>query len=377
MNVLKEIKVIEMAGLAPSPFCGMILSDFGADVMIIDSLSKNERKVMEKNPLNRGKRSIRVDLKNKKGIDLVMRMIESVDVILEPYRPGVMEKLGLGPEAALKRNPKLIYARLTGWGQSGPYATVAGHDINYIAISGILSLFRRRGEKPLPPMNILGDFAGGGMLCAIGILLALIERNNSSKGQVVDAAMLDGITYISTFYHGLFANHLMTLDIGTNRLDGGAPFYQIYETSDNKFVAIGSLEPKFYALLLKGMEIDPASIPEQNDRGKWPETRDIFAKVFKTKTRDEWAKIFEGTDACVTPVLGIDEINRNSHNQERNILINVDGIVQPAPAPRLSRTPGRAGRLRQELGTSTREILQEFGLPANEIEDLFKIGVVE
>jgi alpha-methylacyl-CoA racemase len=315
MRPLDGISVIEMAGLAPSPYCGMILADFGADVVIVDRLSTGAPEIpniMAKNPFDRGKRSVRINLKAEEGMAVVRKMVQASDVLLEPYRPGVMEKLGLGPNEAMALNPKLIYARLTGWGQNGPYASMAGHDINYIALSGALSLFRRKGEKPLPPCNLLGDFAGGGMLCAMGILLALIERTNSGKGQVVDAAMVDGATNISTLFWGLLANQLMTLDIGTNMLDSGAPYYQTYETADGKFMSVGAIETRFYEELLKGLEIDPSTLPYQHDMGRWPEMRDRFAKVFKTKTRDEWTAIFDGTDACVAPILDMDEVDSTS-----------------------------------------------------------------
>ncbi|MFH0845380.1 MAG: CaiB/BaiF CoA-transferase family protein, partial [Pseudomonadota bacterium] len=302
MRPLDGIKVIEMAGLAPSPYCGMILSDFGADVVIVDRMIEAMPEipnVMPKSPLDRGKRSLRVNLKSKEGIGLLMRMIEVSDVLLEPYRPGVMERLGLGPEKALDLNPKIIYARLTGWGQIGPYASMAGHDINYIGLAGSLSLFRRVGEKPLPPCNLLGDFAGGGMLCAMGILLALVERNRSGEGQVVDAAMVDGAANLSTLFYGLLANHMMTLNIGTNMLDNGSHYYETYETSDGKFMSVGAVEGRFYAELLNGLNLDPTDLPHQNDTAKWPEMKALFSRIFKTKTRDEWTAVFEGTDACV------------------------------------------------------------------------------
>jgi len=380
MRPLDGIRVIEMAGLAPSPYCGMILADFGAAVVIVDRLSTGAPEIpniMSKNPFDRGKRSMRVNLKTKEGIAVVRQMIQAYDVLLEPYRPGVMEKLGLGPDEAMDLNPKLIYARLTGWGQKGPYANMAGHDINYIALSGALSLFRRKGEKPLPPCNLLGDFAGGGMLCAMGILLALIERNTSGSGQVVDAAMVDGAANISTFFWGLLGNHLMTLDIGTNMLDSGAPFYQTYETADGKFMSVGAIEARFYAELLKGLEIDPSTLPYQHDMGKWPEMRDRFAEVFKTKTRDEWAAIFDDTDACVAPVMDMDEVNNHRHNKERALLVEVEGVSQPGPAPRLSRTPGSVQKPGTPRGSETREILEEVGYKGKQIEELFAENVVE
>ena len=380
MRPLDGIRVIEMAGLAPSPYCGMILADFGAEVVVVDRLSSaapETPNLMAKNPFDRGKRSMRVNLKAEEGIAVLRQMIQRYDVLLEPYRPGVMEKLGLGPEKAMKLNTKLIYARLTGWGQSGPYASMAGHDINYIALSGALSLFRRKGEKPLPPCNLLGDFAGGGMLCAMGILLALIERNHSGAGQVVDAAMVDGAANISTFFWGLLGNQLMTLDIGTNMLDSGAPYYQSYETADGKFMSVGAIEGRFYAELLKGLEIDPSTLPYQHDMGRWPEMRDRFAEVFKTKTREEWVAIFDGKDACVAPILDMDEVDDHRHNKQRHLLIEVDGVSQPSPAPRLSRTPGSVQKPGTRRGSETREILKELGYTKEEIGDLLKKNIAE
>lgn len=338
MRPLDGIKVIEMVGIVTAPHCGMILADFGADVVIIDRPLKRGLEVsfvMTKNPFDRGKKSMRIDLKTDEGVAIIRKMIQVSDILIEPYRPGVMENLGLGPGEALNLNPKLIYARLTGWGQYGAYASMAGHDINYIALSGALSLFRRKGEKPLSPCNILGDFASGGMLCALGILLTLIERNRSSKGQVLDAAMVDGVCNLSTQFYGMLANHLMTLDIGTNMLDGGAPYYQIYETADGKFMAVGAIEDRFYKEFLKGLKLEPFSHPPQNEREKWPEITALFSEIFKTKTRDEWAAIFEGKDACLTPVLELNEVDRHPHNRERGLLTTIDGVLQPVPAPRL------------------------------------------
>ena len=380
MRPLDGIKVIEMAGLAPSPYCGMILADFGADIVIVDRLLKARPEIpniMAKNPFDRGKRSMRVDLKTGEGISILQRMIQASDVLLEPYRPGVMENLGLGPDEALDLNPKLIYARLTGWGQKGSYASMAGHDINYIGLSGALSLFRRKGERPLPPCNLLGDFAGGGMLCAMGIFLALIERNRSGKGQVVDAAMVDGAANLSTLFYGLLANHLMTLDIGTNMLDSGAPYYQTYKTADGKFMAVGAIEGRFYQEFLKGLNLDPSSLPHQNERGRWPEMTARFAETFKTRTRDEWTSIFEGKDACVAPVLELNEVDQHPHNVERELLVDLDGALQPSPAPRLSRTPGRAQRPGKPRGSETREILKELGYSAQEIKAFSKDDIVE
>jgi alpha-methylacyl-CoA racemase len=380
MRPLTGIKVIEMAGLAPSPYCGMLLSDFGADVVIVDRPSKGAPEIpniMSKNPFDRGKRSIRVNLKTDRGVEIVRRMIRDFDVLLEPYRPGVMEALGLGPDEAFKLNPGIIYARLTGWGQDGPYASMAGHDINYIGLSGALSLFRRKGEKPLPPCNLLGDFAGGGMLCAMGILLSLIERKNSGKGQIVDAAMVDGAANLSVLFYGMLANHLMTLDIGSNVLDSGAHYYQTYETADGKFMAVGAIEGRFYSELIKGLGIDASSLPHQNDMQRWPEMTKRFAEVFKTKTRDEWAAIFEGKDACVAPVLDLNEVDEHPHNREREVILDIDGVPQPAPAPRLSRTPGKVIRAGRPRGSDMREILTQMGYQEEEIKEFLETGIVE
>jgi alpha-methylacyl-CoA racemase len=380
MRPLEGLKVIEMAGLAPSPYCGMLLADFGARVVVVDRLSKGGPEipnVMPKNPFDRGKRSMRLNLKNEKGVAVVREMIRSYDVLLEPYRPGVMEALGLGPEVALEINPGLVYARLTGWGQEGPYAGMAGHDINYIALSGALSLFRRKGEKPLPPCNLLGDFAGGGMLCAMGILLALMERHRSGKGQVVDAAMVDGAASLSTLFFGLLANHLMTLEIGTNMLDSGAPYYQTYETADGKFMSVGAIEGRFYAELLKGLGLDPAELPHQNDMARWPEMTKRFADLFMTQTREHWTAVFEGTDACVAPVLDLDEVEAHPHNRARGLLVQLDGVPQPAAAPRLSRTPGQTEEPPGARGRHTLEILKEIGHSEGEIETLIAGEIAE
>jgi alpha-methylacyl-CoA racemase len=377
---LSGIRVIEMAGLAPSPYCGMILSDFGADVVVVDRLSKGGPEipnVMPKNPFDRGKRSLRVNLKTGEGIDIVKNMIRESDVLIEPYRPGVMEGLSLGPEDALLLNPRVVYARLTGWGQKGPYAGMAGHDIDYIGLSGALSLFRRKGEKPLPPCNTLGDFAGGGMLCALGIVLALFERERSGKGQVVDAAMVDGASSFITLFYGLLANNLMTLDIGSNLLDSGAPFYETYETADGKFLAVGAIEGRFYKEFLDGLGIDPSTLPQQYDMPRWPEMKDRFAEVIRTRTREEWMQIFEGRDACVAPILGLDEVRDHPHNRERELLIELDGLLQPAPAPRLSRTPGKALQPGKPRGAHTREVLEQLGYESEEVEALFEKGIVE
>ena len=339
-----------MAGLAPVPYCGMILADFGADVVRVDRLGKPSGDF-----LSRGKRSIAVDLKKPEGVETVLRLAEQADVLVEPFRPGVMERLGLGPEIAQKRNERLIYARLTGFGQEGTYASMAGHDINYIATAGALGAIGRKGERPLAPVNLVGDFAGGGMLCAMGIAFALLERARSNRGQVIDAAMVDGAAHLSTFLFKFLEFGFWNEEHGTNLLDSGAPFYDTYETSDGQYFAVGAIEPQFYAALLDGLGLAGEDLPAQMDRDGWPKVRDRFTAVFKSKTRDQWSAIFDGTDACATPVLRLGEVAKHPHNAARDTLIVAsDGHTEPAPAPRFSRTPGRAGTKRPEPGEHNR-----------------------
>lgn len=380
MRPLTGIKIVEMAGLAPSPYCGMILGDFGAEVIVVDRLSASAPEVpnvMKTNPFDRGKRSMRIDLKKGPGVKILKRMARDADVILEGYRPGVMESIGLGPKEAHEINPGLVYARLTGWGQSGPYSSMAGHDINYIAVSGALSLFRRKGERPLPPCNLLGDFAGGGLLCSLGIVLAILERNRSGRGQVVDSAMVDGAANLSTFFYGLMANGLMSADIGENMLDSGAPFYQVYETADGKYLSVGAIETRFYEKLLQGLGLESSSMPAKDDKKKWPEVKEHFTRIFRTKTRQQWADIFNGKDACVAPVLELSEVNEDRHNRERNSFMDLEGYLQPSPAPRLSRTPPIASRVNAPRGAHTEEILLELGYSDKELKELLESGIVE
>jgi len=366
MSALSGIRVVEMAGLAPAPYCGMILADFGADVVRVDRRGSRSADL-----LARGKRSIGVDLKHPDGVATVLRLVDKADVLLEPFRPGVMERLGLGPEVALARNPRLVFARLTGYGQDGPYAPMAGHDIDYIAISGALSLVGRKGEKPLAPVNLLGDFAGGGMLCAMGIAFALLERERSGAGQVIDSAMIDGSSHLVTFVHKMRGFGAWK-ERGTNLLDGGAPFYDTYRTKDGRFVAVGAIEPQFYAALLRGLGIDPASLGDQNDKSKWAANAARFTEVFASKTRDEWSAVFDGTDACVAPVLELDEVNQHPHNAARAAMVH----GEPAPAPRLSRTPGKAGATQPQVGEHTDQVLAEYGFGGDEIASLRAAGAI-
>lgn len=369
---LDGIRVVELAGLAPGPYCGMILADFGADVVRVDRIG-----TWAFDRLARGKRSIAVDLKRPEGIDAVMRLADKADVLIEPFRAGVAERLGIGPDVLLRRNPTLIYARMTGWGQDGPYASMAGHDINYIALSGALSLIGRKGERPLPPINLLGDFAGGGMLCAMGVLLALIERSRSGKGQVVDAAMVDGAAYLAASVFMFRAVGWWNEERGSNMLDTGAYFYETYVTKDGKYLSVGAIEPQFYAALLKGLELDPAALPDQHDRTRWPDMKERFAAIFATRTRDEWCAVFDGTDACVAPVLELEEVGDHPHNQARGTLVrNAQGNLEPGPAPRLSRTPGAVTGPLPEPGQHTTDVLIDYGFTADEIRSLYAIRAI-
>ncbi len=372
MQALQGIRVIEMAGLAPVPYCGMILADFGADVVRVDRLGAKSGDF-----LSRGKRSIAVDLKKPEGVETVLQLTEKADILIEPFRPGVMERLGLGPDVAQARNEKLIYARLTGFGQQGTYASMAGHDINYIATAGALGAIGRKGERPLAPVNLVGDFAGGGMLCAMGIAFSLIERNRSGKGQVIDAAMVDGAAHLTTFLFKFLQFGFWNEQHGTNLLDSGAPFYDTYETKDGLYMAVGAIEPQFYAALLDGLGLTDADLPAQMDREGWPTVFERFTAVFKSKTRDEWCAIFDGTDACTTPVLRLGEVAKHPHNSGRDTLVVAsDGHTEPAPAPRLSRTPGSAGAKRPESGEHTDQVLEQLGMSADKIAQLRSDQVV-
>ncbi|XP_062574120.1 alpha-methylacyl-CoA racemase-like [Saccostrea cucullata] len=368
---LRGVKVIEFAGLAPGPFCGMILSDFGAKVIRID---KPHSVDMDK--LARGKRSIAIDMKKKDGIGIVKKLCSDADVLIEPFRAGVMEKLGLGPKSLLTENPKLVYARLTGYGQRGVMSTRAGHDINYIATSGVLSYLRRKGKKPHAPVNLLADFAGGGMTCALGIMLALYERTQSGQGQVIDASMVEGSAYIANWLWRSSDLPIWGRPPGENLLDGGAPFYDTYETADKKYMAVGALEPQFYVKLLQGLGLSLDDYPQS--LSKSDKLKDKLTQLFATKTRDEWTEIFKETDACCTPVLEPNEAPIHPHNVEnKSFLQNTDGKYESGPAPKLSRTPGVDKVLPAPyLGQHTVEILKEIGFSGNTIQNFIDSEVV-
>jgi len=370
---LAGIRVLEFAGIGPGPFCGMMLADMGADVVRIDRAASAQGRDMGRAPidvLGRGRRSVAVDLKSAAGIELVLRMIEQADVVLEGYRPGVMERLGVGPEVCLARNPRLVYGRMTGWGQEGPMAHAAGHDINYIALAGALEPIGRKGQKPTPPLNLVGDFGGGGMLLAFGIAVALVERARSGKGQVIDAAMVDGAATLMGFFHGMLAMGAWGGERGTNILDTGADCYETYETKDGGFISLGSIEPQFYAELIEKLGLDPKSIPGQNDRAKWPEMKARFEAIFKTRTRDEWCALMEGSDVCFAPVLSMREVAKHPHLAHRATYVERHGLVQPAPSPRFSRTPAELDRPPARAGEHTAEVLEAYGFKAEEIARL-------
>ncbi|XP_033634610.1 alpha-methylacyl-CoA racemase-like [Asterias rubens] len=371
---LVGIRVLELSGLAPAPFAGMILADFGAKVTRIDRVGQ-----LIADQLSRGKQSISLNLKSAEGVKVFKKMSLAADVLIEPYRPGVMERMGLGPEILLKDNPKLIYARMSGFGQLGPLMKRAGHDINYISLSGVLSYFGRKGENPVPPVNIVGDFAGGGMPCAMGILIALLERTRSGKGQVIDANMVQGSAYVSSF---LWATHNLGLagnERGTNLLDTGAHFYDTYKTSDGKYMAVGALEPQFYQQLLEGLGLSDSDLPPQLDRENWSSSKKIFTKIFASKTQEEWCCVFDDTDACVTPVLTPEGAAQHSHNKKVGTFFEAeDGSTQPSPAPVLSRTPATLRTTKQtNIGNDTTAVLLEAGFSQKEIEVLKEKGVVE
>ncbi|CAF97174.1 unnamed protein product [Tetraodon nigroviridis] len=372
---LAGVRVIELAGLAPAPFCGMILADFGAKVIRVD----RTKGAVSVDTQARGKRSVAINLKTSEGVAVLKKLCVRSDVVLEPYRKGVMEKLGLGPTELLRENPRLIYARLTGYGQSGSYATAAGHDINYLALSGLLSRLGRSEEKPYAPLNLVADFAGGGLTCALGIVLALLERTKSGKGQVIDASMVEGAAYVGSFVWKSRSIGLWDRPRGRNMLDSGAPFYDTYQTSDGKYVAVGAIEPQFYRQLLKGLDLEAAELPDQMSFSHWPELTKIFAGRFASKTQAEWSKIFDGTDACVTPVLSFEEVSSHPHNRERASFIkDASGQESPRPAPLLSRTPAEPGcALDPAIGEHTAEVLQEFGFRPSDIDRMLAAGVVE
>lgn len=374
---LAGLTVVELVGLAPAPFAATILADLGADVVRVDRAKPGfDVLSFPDDPLTRGRRWIGVDTKTPEGRDLVLRLVDGADVLIEGFRPGVTERLGLGPDDCLARNPRLVYGRITGWGQDGPLAAAAGHDINYIGLAGALEPIGRARERPVPPLNLLGDFGGGGLLLAMGILAALVERQSSGRGQVVDASMVDGAALLTAALHGLRNIGLWSRGRGENMLDGGAPFYDTYETADGRYVAIGAIEERFWADLVQVLNLDPDEVAGRLDPTQWPAVRSKIAAVVRTRTRDEWEKLAAGTDACLTPVLTPTEARTHPHNVARKTFVDIDGQPQPAPAPKFTRTPPAVPAAPHEPRSDTTEVLTELGLPADEIDNLRAAGVI-
>ncbi len=379
MGVLSGYRVIELAGIGPGPMCAMLLSDMGADVRRIDrAADANSGFAMEAkySLLNRGRRSVAFDLKRPEAIEAVLRLVEKADALIEGFRPGVTERLGLGPDHCLARNPRLIYGRMTGWGQQGPLAHAAGHDINYIALSGALHSIGRKGEAPVPPLNLVGDFGGGALYLALGVVAGLLEAGKSGRGQVVDAAMVDGAASLMTAIYGLHGSGIWTNERGDNILDTGAHYYDVYETRDGQYVAIGSIEAKFYDELLRLSGLKGEDLPHQQDRTSWPAMKERLKALFRTRTRDEWCKIMEGSDVCFAPVLSMDEAPRHPHNRHRGTFVEQGGVTQPGPAPRFSRTPSAIQRPPARPGEHTEAALRDWGFAVSDLERLRKCGAI-
>jgi alpha-methylacyl-CoA racemase len=372
MGPLSGFKIIELAGIGPGPFCGMMLADMGAEVIRVErfSAAADSAATAPKDILARNRRSIAVDLKSPAGIETVMRLMEGADALFEGFRPGVTERLGLGPDQCLERNERLVYGRMTGWGQDGPMAQAAGHDINYIGLAGALHAMGRAGEKPVPPLNLVGDFGGGGMLLAYGLVCALLEVSKSGKGQVVDAAMIDGTSALMAMFYSMSASGRFHLERGTNLLDGGAHFYDTYRTKDDEHICIGSIEPQFYALLIEKAGLDAEKFAPQMDESQWPELKAELTNVFLTKTRAQWCQLMEGTDVCFAPVLNLEEATEHPHSKARNSYLQVDGVLQHAPAPRFSRTKAGEVKGARVPGEDSRAVLQEFGFSDAEVGQL-------
>jgi len=387
MGPLAGIKIVELAGIGPGPFCAMLLSDMGAEVVRVDraaNVGHDDSRVggpageeYRFNLLARGRRNIAVDLKNKEGVAAVLRLIDQADGLIEGFRPGVMERLGLGPDICLARNPKLVYGRMTGWGQDGPIAHIAGHDINYIALSGVLATIGEAGGPPVPPLNLVGDFGGGALYLAMGVLAGILGARATGKGQVVDCSMVEGSASLMTMMYAALASGAWVEERGRNRTDGGAHFYHVYETKDGEHVAIGSIEPQFYKLLLTHTGLEGADLPPQINRSTWPDMQQRLAAIFKEKTRDEWVAIMQDTDICFAPVLRMSEALKHPHNRHRESFVELDGIAQPAPAPRFLGTPTQVQRPPARIGENTDDILGDWGFSADEIAALHRAGAVK
>lgn len=380
MGPLNGFKIVEMAAIGPAPFAAMLLADMGAEVLRIDRPHVADLGLPASEPrfeiLHRGRRSVAVDIKQPAGRDVVLRLLKSADALIEGFRPGVMERLGLGPDQCAEANPRLVYGRMTGYGQSGPMAPRAGHDITYIALAGVLDSIGQPGEPPVPPLNLVGDFGGGGMLLAFGVVAALLEAQRSGKGQVVDAAMVDGAAYLMSFIHGLYAEGSWREARGANVLDGGAPWYAVYRTADGKHVAVGAIEARFYSEFICRLGLSDEELPGQHDRSGWPRLRHRFAEVLGTKSRDEWEATFAGSDACVAPVLSLSEAPSHPHNASRGVFIEQAGVTQPAPAPRFSRSVPEPGAPAHAAGADTRTALTDWGFSDKDLDEFEMAGAI-
>jgi alpha-methylacyl-CoA racemase len=376
MGPLNGLKVVEMAGIGPAPFAGMIFSDLGADVVRIDRPRPPGRADPALDPLNRGRRSVVLDVKIELGRQAAMRLIGQADALIEGFRPGVMERLGLGPDECLATNPRLVYGRVTGWGQDGPLAEMAGHDLDYLAVAGVLRNFARRDEVPVPPLNLVGDFGGGAMFLVAGVLAALLDAGRSGQGQVIDAAMVDGAAALMAIIYGMRAQGMWSGPPGANVLDTGAPYYDVYRTADGEYLAVGALEAGFYAELLDGLGLDPGTLPAQLDESRWPELRARIAETIRTRTRAEWEATFAGSDACVAPVLTMDEAHVHPHNVTRGVFVEDGGLVQPAPAPRFSRTPAAIAGPPCPPGQGASEALADWGFSTDDVTRLRAEGAL-
>ena len=378
MGPLAGLRVLEVAGIGPGPFCAMVLADLGAEVLTVDRppAAVPEPGSARYDVLRRGRRAVAVDLKAPAGAEVVLRLAATADALLEGFRPGVAERLGIGPEACLARNPRLVYGRMTGWGQEGPLAQAAGHDITYAAVAGALAHLGRAGQPPTPPLNLVADFGGGGMLLALGLVAGLLHAQRTGEGQVVDAAMVDGTALLMAPFFGASAMGYWSDERGTNLLDSGAPFYDVYRCEDGGEVAVGALEPQFYAALLDVLDLDQAALPDQQDRARWPELRSAFAAAFASRPRAEWLARAEGRDACLAPVLTMHEAAGHPHVVARSTVVEVDGVPQPAPAPRFSRTPVGPPGPPATAGEHTDEVLLAAGFSTAEVADLREAGVV-
>jgi alpha-methylacyl-CoA racemase len=383
MGPLEGIKIVELAGIGPAPFCAMLLADMGAEVVRVDRAANvgtdtdRDGNDARYNLLLRGRRNIAVDLKNKEGQDAVLRLIERADALIEGFRPGVMERLGLGPDICLQHNKRLVYGRMTGWGQDGPIAHIAGHDINYIALSGALAAIGEAGRPPVPPLNLIGDFGGGALYLAMGVLAGILRAKASGVGQVIDCSMVEGAASLMMMMYGALASGAWVEERGHNRTDGGSHFYHVYETKDGEYISVGSIEPQFYNLLLTHTGLEGAELPPQGDRTQWPAMQARFAKIFKQKTRAEWVAIMQQTDICFAPVLTMSEAIRHEHNRHRGSFVEVEGIAQPGPAPKFLGTPTRVQSPPARAGENTGEVLADWGFSSAEIAALHASGAIK